>query len=153
MHSIYYCPYARVDLCKRKEKKKVLFLTTRVRIAMHGIEKHFLPARPYSSFKNRCFDRSTNAAETGWIGRERRKKWNRRAKREKCGSRISTRGVSDVIVRRKIYPAFIFDPSDALHFPLLSHLECCYSFAKALSNHRVPSQPSPRVGMQSFGML
>lgn len=34
-----------------------------------GIEKHFLPARLYSSFKDRRFDRRTNAAKTGWIER------------------------------------------------------------------------------------
>lgn len=43
-----------------------------------------------------------------------------KGKREKRGSRISTGDASNVIVRRKIYAAFIFDPSDALHFPFLS---------------------------------
>lgn len=60
---------ARVDFIKRKREKEVLFLTTRARIAMHGIEKYFLPARLCSSFKDRRFDRCTNAAETGWIKR------------------------------------------------------------------------------------
>lgn len=116
------------------------------------VKKHFLLARLYSSFRDQHFDRprSANAAETGWIKRTW-KKWDKRERKERDVARISTRDVSDVIVRRKIYPAFIFDPSDALHFPLLSSASRVPLFIPE-GSLEPPSTLATPVGMQSFGM-
>lgn len=74
-----------------------------------------------------------------------------RERKERNVARISTWDVSDVIVRRKIYPAFIFDLSNALHFPLLSRASRVLLFIRE-GFLEPPSTLVTSVGMQSFGI-